>query len=45
MTNKEIAQKLCISPATVRTHLYNLFQKIDVTNRIELLNSLYDQHE
>lgn len=45
MTNKEIAQKLCISPATVRTHLYNLFQKTDVTNRIELLNSLYDQHE
>lgn len=35
MTNGEIAAKLCISPHTVKTHAYNLYKKIKVTNRFE----------
>ncbi len=41
-TNKEIASALCISEATVRTHIYNLFQKVGASSRIELLNMLHD---
>lgn len=40
MTNREIAFELHISPATVRTHIYNLYQKVGVQSRIELLNTL-----
>ena len=40
-TNKEIAFKLGISEATVRTHIYNVFQKVGAQSRIELLNLLH----
>lgn len=40
MTNKEIAAALYISPATVRTHIYNLYRKAGARSRVELINSL-----
>ena len=41
MTNKEIAFALHISEATVRTHIYHLFQTVGAQSRIELLKILH----
>ena len=34
-SNDIIADKLCISRHTVKTHLYNLFKKIGAPNRLQ----------
>jgi DNA-binding CsgD family transcriptional regulator len=39
-TNADIAAKLFISEKTVAKHKENLFSKVDVSNRIELINKL-----
>ena len=36
LSNKEIAQRLTLSPYTVKTHLNNIFKKFNVTNRSKL---------
>jgi len=36
--NKEVAEKLFLSVHTVRTHIYNIYEKLHVRNRVEALN-------
>ncbi len=40
LRNKEIAAKLNISESTVKKHVRNLYEKMDVTSRVELINKL-----
>ncbi|MDD6311673.1 MAG: helix-turn-helix transcriptional regulator [Firmicutes bacterium] len=37
-TNPEIADKLCISKYTVKRHMHNIFEKMDVATRMELIH-------
>jgi DNA-binding CsgD family transcriptional regulator len=40
-TNKEISDTLFISLSTVKTHIYNIFQKTNVKKRIEIINLFF----
>ncbi|TNV20454.1 helix-turn-helix transcriptional regulator [Buttiauxella sp. B2] len=42
-SNARIASSFFISENTVRTHLYNIFKKISVTNRIQAVNWINNQ--
>jgi DNA-binding NarL/FixJ family response regulator len=39
-TYKEIGDNLCISDKTVAKHVQNIFEKVNVTNKLELLDKL-----
>ena len=38
---KEISAELGISQETVRKHVYNIYEKLHVSNRVEAINKLY----
>ena len=38
---KEIADKLCISSETVRKHVYSVYDKLHVSNRVEAVNKFF----
>jgi DNA-binding NarL/FixJ family response regulator len=44
MKNKQIADRLCISEATVRHHLTSILRKLDVCDRLELLIFAYQNN-
>jgi len=44
LRNKQIADRLCISEATVRHHLTSILKKLDVSDRLELLIYAYQNN-
>ena len=42
-TNKQLAQSLFISEATVKTHLVHIYQKLNVTNRTAAIDTARSQ--
>lgn len=42
-TNKQISDRLFISPRTVQTHLSNILNKLDLNNRTQLVRFAYEQ--
>ena len=43
-SNKEIARTLGLSPNTVKTHVANLFAKLEASRRTEAVNKARDLH-
>ncbi|MEO6405176.1 MAG: response regulator transcription factor [Ferruginibacter sp.] len=41
MNHKEIAIKLCLSAETVRKHMYNIYTKLHVSNKVEAVNKFF----
>jgi len=44
-TNKEISETLFISLQTVKDHVYSIYQKTDVKNRVQLINLIQSYRE
>jgi len=44
-TNKEIAETLFLAESTVKTHVYNIFRKMEVKNRIEVICIINDDND
>lgn len=44
MQNKEISQRLWISESTVKTHIQNIYKKLGIQNRVQLVNFLKENN-
>ena len=44
-SNKGIAETLFLSESTVKTHIYNIFRKLNVKNRIEAIRIINEEKE
>lgn len=44
MSNREIGEKLYISPRTVETHVYNIYKKCSVRNKLELIRLISEEN-
>lgn len=42
-SNREIAEFLILSESTVKTHIYNIFRKMEVKNRVEIICIINNQ--
>ncbi len=42
-TNEQISERLFISPRTVQTHLSNILNKLNLSNRTQLVRLAYEQ--
>lgn len=40
LSHKEVAEKLFVSPETVRKHLSNIYTKLNVNNKVAAINKL-----
>ena len=40
-SNKEISEELFVSPRTVEAHIYNIYRKCSVKNKLELARKLF----
>jgi DNA-binding CsgD family transcriptional regulator len=45
LKNREVAERLFVSPHTVSMHLRHAFTKLDITSRVELTRFVYGQQE
>jgi DNA-binding NarL/FixJ family response regulator len=43
LSNKEIAQRLYVSPRTVASHLYRMFPKLGVTSRAQIARAVEER--
>jgi DNA-binding NarL/FixJ family response regulator len=44
LTNKEIAQKLILSPYTVKSHIHNILEKLSLRTRVQIASFVHEPH-